>query len=350
MSNRTVPRISSLFPIAVAIIAGMALLWWSGGIAHAETPETCGADTVVTLYAGQTIDAGTVTVGNDEYNLYVTFSAQNGWLLSETHLHVADTEEAVPQTKKGNPKVGNFAYQTQHDPAAQEFTYTIAKADLAFDSTDSLVVAAHAVVVQQDSEGNEIENETDWADGDRFTNRGSWATYFGHTWQECVTVLGPLTSGATETAFAFGGTLATCFLDIDQDNDGNGDFNRWGWTNGGLAPGMYSFEIYAGAGRCDLSKGAFVGMLTVFYDGASAFVSYDLFHPYVLEETHLYIGSDILAEDVNGNPTVAPGQYPTIHDNLGGVGSDSYTVTGLSGAINVVAHVTVAGFEYFDGF
>ena len=65
--------------------------------------------------------------------------------------------------------------------------------------------------------------------------------------------------------------------------------------------------------------------------------------PYNLVETHLYVGSEPLATDGNENYTVAPGQYPTIHDELANVSSDSYTVT-VSGDIYVVAHATVAGF------
>ena len=132
-------------------------------------------------------------------------------------------------------------------------------------------------------------------------------------------------------------------MDIDEDNDGIGDFNRWGWTNGALGAGVYAFEIYAGAGQCDLSKGTFVGILNVIYDGSSAYVSFDLNAPYGLTETHLYIGSGLLASN-NGEFTVAPGQYPDVHDDLGSVLSDSFVVTGLSGEIFVVAHATVDGF------
>ena len=62
---------------------------------------------------------------------------------------------------------------------------------------------------------------------------------------------------------------------------------------------------------------------------------------FTLAETDLYVGSEQLARDVNGNFTVAPGQYPTIHDSLNGAVTDNYTVTDLSGAIYVVAHAVV---------
>ncbi|UCC54331.1 MAG: hypothetical protein JSV68_10255, partial [Anaerolineaceae bacterium] len=138
---------------------------------------------------------------------------------------------------------------------------------------------------------------------------------------------------------------------IDDDGDGEKDFNRWGWTNGPLAAGSYEFDVYAGAGRCDLTKGTLVGTLSVDYDGSTATVSFntsgtnpDTGLPYTMVETHLYVGSELLATDVNGDFTVAPGQYLTIHDELANVTSDSYTISGLSGDIYVVAHATVAGF------
>lgn len=60
-----------------------------------------------------------------------------------------------------------------------------------------------------------------------------------------------------------------------------------------------------------------------------------------MKETHLYIGSEILARDVNGKCTVAPGQYPTIHEDLDGATMDTYAIEGLSGDIYIVAHAAV---------
>jgi len=330
-----------------ALMIAMALVLV--GTAAPASAEICGTPEVVTLFAGQTIDSGTVQVSNDEDYLYVTFTATDPWWLSQTHLHVADSQEGIPQTKKGNPKIGNFTYQYTHDPLVWEYMYTIPKSQLSLDGNNSVVIAAHAVVVQLDDAGYVVANETGWADGKTFVDRGSWATYFQYTWQEC-SAPPPLQESGTETAFAFGGDVATCFLDIDEDGNGDGDFSRWGWTNGPLAPGHYEFDIYAGAGRCDTNKGTFVGTLSVDYVGSTATVTFDVSGtdpntglPYTMVETHLYVGSEILASN-NGEFTVAPGQYPTIHDELANVTSDTYTVSGLGGEIYVVAHATVAGF------
>ena len=124
--------------------------------------------------------------------------------------------------------------------------------------------------------------------------------------------------GSCDTAFARGDNGDTCFI-------GNG-FNRWGWTIGPLTEGDYSYEVYAGAGQCDTSKGALVGTVDVSYSNGEVTVDYNIDPAYSVEETHTYAGYDMFPSK-NGRPTVAPGQY-TITKNL-------------SGEIYVIAHAVV---------
>ncbi|MCA0131906.1 hypothetical protein [Winogradskyella alexanderae] len=135
-----------------------------------------------------------------------------------------------------------------------------------------------------------------------------------------------------ETLFAIGGEdNSTCFLD-----DG---FNRWGWTIGPLSGGDYSFDLYSGAGQCDTDKGTHVGTISVNYDEGlgTVDVNFDMFDGFVLNETHLYVGELPYPTDNNGNPTVAPGQYP--HQNaLDDASSDAYSLTDVSGEIFIIAH------------
>jgi len=295
--------------------------------------EPCGAAEEYTLYAGQTIDAGTVTIANDAENLCVTFNTTAGdWIIVETHLHLAATVDGIPQ-KNGNPIPGQFDHKREYDFAEgvqiDEYCFNIG--DLNFDENECLVVAAHASltkIIGYDNEGNPIyQQETGWADGEDFPGK-NWATYFNYCLQDCG-------SGeeTCQTAFAAGGT---CFLDLG--------FSRWGWTNGPWEAGTYNLDIYAGAAQCDESKGTLVGTLTVNYDGGAANVTFSMTTGFTMDETQLYVGNDILPMN-NGAYTVAPGQYPYIHEGLGGVSSDSYQVTGLSGEIYVVAHAVVCG-EY----
>ncbi|MBL8659332.1 MAG: hypothetical protein JNM75_06210 [Rhodospirillales bacterium] len=62
----------------------------------ASATGICGIRQVSTLWAGQTINAGTVTVSNDADKLSVKYTTQNGWVLKAVHLYVLDgTDEAA---------------------------------------------------------------------------------------------------------------------------------------------------------------------------------------------------------------------------------------------------------------
>jgi len=114
------------------------------GVAHTE------ADPYVTdLIAGQFYDAGDVKVWNDGDYLYVKYVATGNWEITETHLHVAESMEEIPQ-KNGNPIPGQFDYKDEHDPAVAEFLYKI---DNTWDIDDELFIAAHAVVCEESTEG-----------------------------------------------------------------------------------------------------------------------------------------------------------------------------------------------------
>jgi hypothetical protein len=103
-----------------------------------------------------------------------------------------------------------------------------------------------------------------------------------------------------ETAFAKG-SAAECFIDHG--------FSRWGWTNP-ILPGTYTWDLWAGAGQCDTSKGTLVGSVTVVYAGSgNVTVTYNVSAPYLLDETHVYADDDMFPADKRGRPTVAPGQY-----------------------------------------
>ena len=313
-------------------------------------PAVCGTPQEVTLWAEQTKDAGTVTISNDKDNLYVDFDITAPWAMTESHVAVADTLAGIPMTNKGMPKIGNFGLQRSYAPPASSETYVIPRPDLSLDPNQEVVVAAHATLVSLNSDGSVAARETGWADGSWFVDRGSWATYVSYIRQDCV--VDPPVETATQTAFAkdVTGGSATCFLDLDLNDDGKGDFNRWGWTNGELVEGDYEFELYAGAGQCDVRKGTDVGRVNVSYHDGSATVTFTAEGKngstgvaYSMEDAHAYIGSAILPSN-NGDYTVAPGQYPQIDSELKGATGKSFTFTGLSGPIYFVAHTSVAGF------
>lgn len=334
----------------IAFIFCLVTLNGAIGVPSANATGMCGAATTETLLANHTMNAGIVMVENDEDYLYVTYTTDNGWYLSKAHLHVADSLAGIPVTREGSPKAKNFSHERFYDPAARANTdtYIIPKEALSLDNNNSAIIAAHAFLVRLDGGGNVIANEAAWAQGSYFTDRGNWAMYLQYSWQPCNGDDNGISS--TKASFAFsGGTNAldgdqtTCFLEYDLDLNDQKDFDHWGWSNGPLTPGSYVFDIYAAASHCDVAQGTLVGTLAVDYAGSAATVTYQMYPPYTLVETHLYLGSDYLPK-THGEYTIAPGQYPSLHRELANVHEDIYKINNLSGDIYVAAHGTVAGF------
>lgn len=177
-----------LFPILALVLAlGLVL----PAAAHTED-----APFVTKLIAGQHIDAGNVTVWNDGDNLYVQYVTTGGWVLTETHLHVATSLAGIPQ-KNGNPPPGQFDYANEYDPGegvTEPDPYVIPLADLGVaDPCDltMLYIAAHAVVVQlvedcmdvvSDANVEWSDNGTTWNSTVACWDHPSWADIAGATW------------------------------------------------------------------------------------------------------------------------------------------------------------------------
>ena len=150
-----------------------------------------------------------------------------------------------------------------------------------------------------------------------------------------------------ETAFAHSDnapSLSHPFCsDIDLDS------TRWGWTIGPIGPGTYMFNIYAGAGQCDTSKGEHVGSMVLEYSNdGSVKATYKTLNGYRMTETHLYVGPSKYPK-FNGENTVAPGQYTAKHDSMGDDDqTDSFHFNHVNcddnGKVYVIAHaVSCAG-------
>ena len=133
------------------------------------------------LKAGKTIDVGTVTVWNGGTTLFVEYetgTADDGdWFLSETHLAVGPSLNAIPQNKAGNPTPGKFEYKTDHSPSIKTYTYEI---PLVWNADVELFVAAHAVVQLLDGD-KVVQEETGWGEGDDTFTKKNWAMYFKYT-------------------------------------------------------------------------------------------------------------------------------------------------------------------------
>ncbi|MBW6516275.1 MAG: hypothetical protein K0B81_06640 [Candidatus Cloacimonetes bacterium] len=133
------------------------------------------------IWAGQNILAGTLSIYNDDEYLWVTFSLIDGWLLTETHVHVAATLSGIPQNHNGTPIPGHFDYKEVHNYLT-EYTEIIDLSLYDFECEQTIVIAAHAVVVKLGDDDEIIEKETAWG-GDEPGPGPRWWFYAEYTIQ-----------------------------------------------------------------------------------------------------------------------------------------------------------------------
>lgn len=244
---------------------------------------TCGDDVVVDFLAGQHIDIGDVTVNNDEDFLYVTVQTTGDWVLGHTHLYVGDVA-GLPTNRSGNPQIGRFPYSTSHDPMVTSFTYTLPLTD--FDSC--FIIAFHAEAHRLDGNGEVVQSETGWADGDDITSGGSWATRFDYCKQSCC-------ENEVQTYVLYGGQTIE------------------------------------------------VGEISVINDNDFVYVTYTTTGCWEIDETHLYVG-DPAGIPVNRSNTPIPGQFPYSSTHPDGTTSYTYAVplAGLPACYAIAAHASVS--------
>jgi len=136
--------------------------------------EFCGDATTVRLIAGQFIDMGKVIITNDENYLYIEYVTTPPWVLIETHVAIADSLSGIPQTKTGNPKVGQFAYDINSFIPLDNW-----------ESGTMIYIAAHAEVQKLGEDGQVLQEETAWGEGYNLPGN-NWAMYFNYTVQTCI--------------------------------------------------------------------------------------------------------------------------------------------------------------------
>lgn len=179
--------------------------------------EYCGDSLTVDLIAGQHTDVGSVIVTNDGNYLYVEFIAEDPWVITETHVSVSDSLDGIPQTKKGNPKIGNFGYNVD------------SFIDISmWPAGTTLYIAAHAVVQMIGENNVPIQEETAWGEGLEFPGN-SWAMYFTYTVQDCCVDLG-LPEDAINIMVQFGSTtyIDTTTWNVPAGFDvSNGIYEGW---------------------------------------------------------------------------------------------------------------------------
>lgn len=169
-------RALSLIPIAAAVACTAPIgLDTPATTSSANFVEESCPDQSSNLIAGQNIDAGDVSISNDDTNLYVRITTQDGWLLTETHIFAGTGD--IPVNRNGIPVPGRFPYANYFSPGVTTYTEVIPLAGLGVDCDDALKVAVHAVVER--TVGDVTEEQTAWGDGEGFgTPRWAFFTLY----------------------------------------------------------------------------------------------------------------------------------------------------------------------------
>ena len=138
--------------------------------------DYCGQLCITDLMVGQNSDLGDITVSIDKEYLYFDVELSpaaiaDGWQIVETHADVYESLDEFPLTKKGNPKVGQYAYDI--DSAVIK----------AWDVGTLLYISVHAAL-QRVVDGEVVQEETGWGYGEEFEGK-SWAMYFMYYVPDC---------------------------------------------------------------------------------------------------------------------------------------------------------------------
>lgn len=296
----------------------------------------CGTPVVAPMVDfAQTISPATVTIGNDETQLQVKYQLNEpGWYIYLAKLFVGTEEQfaALPGTNIINfqgPGTAYFGSAPPNLPISSNYQSSGTTWSYITDLTtlpDCFMVVSYMKIKDATGQTKEV-----WGKSAYKTS----GYYMNYCVQTCTPPPPPPPLGGCETGYAYGESYATCFISIPGVNS-----NNWGWSNGPIGAGNYTWPIYAGAGQCNIGNGTHVGSLQVNYTPPTATVTYSVFNGYVLNATHLHVGNQILPMKKN-KYTTAPGQFPYKHGNLNGVSTDTFNISGLSGNIYVAAHCEV---------
>lgn len=252
-----------------------------------------------TLWAGQNIDAGTLTVSNYNETLYVTYTASQG-TFGTLHLWVGSKLEELPVNPQGIPVPGQFPYQFDAT-GKTSYTFEISFDELKVGCNNNVYIVAHAEMYL--NEGDE-DSETAFG-GNLSGNAPRWYFYADYTIVCCDNPYVPV--GELGTAFGKGTHVFTTGKQSNPENLPTIGLtkNRWGWAINMTETGSYDFELWVGAGLNKTENGLKVGEGTIDFNGSEATISYTLYSGYSVKETHIYAGDFVPA-------TLAPGQYGNI--------------------------------------
>ena len=241
----------------------------------AEDCEWIWLDSTHTLWAGQHIDAGTVTISTDGENIIIDIDAEG--ILVEVHISIYDDFQDLPTTA---PPPGQMQYQ--YHPNADTFHF---ETPWTVEYLDDVYIIVH-VALGENTGDVDVDGETGYG-GENPGEGPRWWFYADHVFDGywyCPQDPGPDPDPECdcETAYAYFGEDSIKFSEEDSP---------WGWYAEFMTG---TFPLYAGAGQNDINKGTLVGYITVHADGS---VTYQLEEGFYVNmedqmmEQHFYIGA-----------------------------------------------------------
>jgi len=172
-----------LFLVVAVLLSGIALAEGSV-LANEEVGFAFAGPGLheTTLYAGQTIDAGTISVWNSRDNLQIQTETSGEWLISEIQIFVGIDPIL---TKNGNPIPGKFPYKREYiNPSHIHMLVVDFEEDMGFnwglpwENMRVQNIAVHADLVQLDEKGKIIAEEGAWAFGPAEFEGDQWGWWF----------------------------------------------------------------------------------------------------------------------------------------------------------------------------
>ncbi len=184
--NKTLPKLltgTGAAILALALASCSTPLSDLGGTAEGgdsrtastTTPTTATSlSTVETLFAGQTIDAGTLTISRDETTLYIVYATNASYAIGETHLWVGTSITDVPQNRQGIVVPGQFPYVSSYSPAVNTATVQV---PISWADGSTLFIFAHAAL---EGTNSSIQSQTAFA-GTNVYASNRWTYYVEYT-------------------------------------------------------------------------------------------------------------------------------------------------------------------------
>ena len=141
----------------------------------------CGTATTVPIFADQHTDnVGSVTIGNDGTNLYVTYEFTGDYKGKATRLYVG-TLAGLPLSS-GHANSSQFPYKTTHYNEVTSFRYTIPLASL----PTCYIISAYAQVIRRNAWGWTCYDETGWLKDRLHTTCSNWSMYLNYCTVSCA--------------------------------------------------------------------------------------------------------------------------------------------------------------------